>query len=132
MNKKDCVYCAQRSESLHIVKVNLKFLPPASHPGGAGFMLSQSMRDFYGKSGTVTSLPPSPSVSPVSIIPPTLHTVSIIPPTLHTVSIIPPTLHTVSIIPPTLHTVSIIPPMHRTHRPVHFALGLQSKPSKKQ
>jgi hypothetical protein len=47
MNTKDRVYCAQRSESLHIVKVNLNLLPPASHRGGAGFITSQSMRDFY-------------------------------------------------------------------------------------
>ena len=32
------------------------------------------MTDFYGKSGTVTSFPPSPSVSPVSSTPPMLHT----------------------------------------------------------
>jgi hypothetical protein len=73
-NKKDCVYCAERSESLHVVKVNLNLLPSASHRAGVGFIVTQSMRDFYGKSGTVTSFPPSPSVSPVSIIPPMLHT----------------------------------------------------------
>ena len=56
------------------VKVNLNLLPPASHRGSAGFIPCQSMKDFYGKGGTVTSFPPSPSVSPVTIIPPVLHT----------------------------------------------------------